>query len=348
MTQHGGVFADTGGEHDSIHAVHGGNISADLLAHTVFIHFVCQSAALITLLHTFNNLTHVAGAAGDGLQTAVLVQHEVGFHRADAFLAHYERNDGRVDVAAAGTHHKTFQRGHTHGGIKGLATHNGCYGTAVADVGGNDFGFFQGLIQELGSHLADVEVGGAVETVAAYLVLLVQTERKRVHEDLLRHGGVESRIEYHNLRNARHIDFTCVDTHHMGRVMQRRQVEQAGDAGFDFRCHKHGLGIQVAALHHPVTDSLNLADGGNHTMLGMNQAINNLLDGHIVVQNFADFLQLRLAGRLVHQNSGVHADPFHTALGQYGLIVHIIQLVFERRATCVNYENFHRRSPSLS
>ncbi|MNV93345.1 hypothetical protein D3C71_1880280 [compost metagenome] len=80
----------------------------------------------------------------------------------------------------------------------------------------------------------------------------------------------------------------------------------------------------------------------------MDQTIHNLLDSHIVIQNFADFLQLRLISGLVHQNGGVHADALDAAFGQYGFVIHIIQLVFKRRATCVNYENFHRRSPSLS
>ncbi len=78
-----------------------------------------------------------------------------------------------VKVAAAGAHHQTGQRGHTHRGINDAALIDSGDGGAVAQMAGDQLQALNRLLKELSGTVADILVAGAVEAVAADAVLLI-------------------------------------------------------------------------------------------------------------------------------------------------------------------------------
>lgn len=116
------------------------------------------------------------------------------------------------------------------------------------------------LAHELCNAVADIAVGGAVEAIAADLVLLIVLIRHSEHVSLLRHGGMESRIEHDNFR-----DFLAENAHagtnalYMCAVVQRCKRDEAFDALDDLFVNENGLAEERAALNDTVADSSDFA-----------------------------------------------------------------------------------------
>ena len=97
-------------------------------------------------------------------------------------------------------------------------------GGTVAQVAGDEFQALNGLLQKLGSAMADILVAGAVEAVAADAVLLVVLVGDGVHVGLRGHGGVESRIKHSDVGLILAKDLIgSLDTQDGGGVMQGSQ-----------------------------------------------------------------------------------------------------------------------------
>ena len=144
--------------------------------------------------------------------------------------------DGRVDVAAAGAHDQAFQRRKAHGRVDGDAVLDGGHGGAVAQVAGDDLQVLQVLAQGLGALLGHIEVRGAVEAVAADLVLAVVFVGDRIDVGFFGHGLVEGGVECPGHGDAGQDLLAGLDAGDIGRVVQRGQ----GDALF--QRVEHGLG----------------------------------------------------------------------------------------------------------
>ena len=89
---------------------------------------------------------------------------------------------------------------------------------------GNDLGALGLHAQELQGASADIAVRGAVETIAAHAVLLVQLIGDGIHIGLGGHGLVESGIKDTYLRQTGHEFLHGIDTLQVGRVVQGSQV----------------------------------------------------------------------------------------------------------------------------
>ena len=105
-----------------------------------------------------------------------------------------------IQVAAAGAHHQTGQRGHAHRGINDLALIDSSDGGTVAQMAGDQLQALNGLLQELSGAVADILVARAVEAVAADAVLLIVLIGDGIHISLRGHGGVECGVENSNVR----------------------------------------------------------------------------------------------------------------------------------------------------
>ena len=68
-------------------------------------------------------------------------------------------DDRRVDVTGTGTHHQTFQRGQTHGGINTFTVADSRNRTTVAQMAGDDVQFFNRFVQELCGFLGSQRSG---------------------------------------------------------------------------------------------------------------------------------------------------------------------------------------------
>ena len=108
-------------------------------------------------------------------------------------------DDSRVDVARAGTHDQTFQRGQTHRGVNAFTVADSGYRTTVAQMAGDDVQLFNRLVQDFSRFLSHVEVAGAVRAVATYAVLFVQAVRQSIQIGFFRHSLMERGVEHGNV-----------------------------------------------------------------------------------------------------------------------------------------------------
>src|SRR5699024_290590 len=183
-----------------------------------------------TFLSSGSDVAAVRGQAAAHAQQAGLLVEDVQnlIDRLVLFVADVLYNR-RVDVAGAGTHDEALQRGQAHRGVDALAADRGGNGSAVADVADDDFRVLRIQAAEFDCLFGDKAVAGAVEAVAADAVLLIVLVRDGVQVGLLVHAHAEGGVEYSYVRFARANFFTGLDTHQVGRRVQRAQVEALAD-----------------------------------------------------------------------------------------------------------------------
>ena len=88
-------------------------------------------------------------------------------------------------------------------------------------MAGNDFQFFNVLLQDFRRSVGDITMRYAVETVAADMIFFVITIGDRVRVSKSLHGLVERRVKDGHLRDAGHQLGTNIDPHQVRRVMER-------------------------------------------------------------------------------------------------------------------------------
>ncbi|MNI17859.1 hypothetical protein D3C73_712480 [compost metagenome] len=109
--------------------------------------------------------------------------------------------------------------------------------------------------------------------------------------------------------------------------MQRCKIEQLADLGLRIGINQCGSLEKFAAVNYAVSNSIDLVDRRDHTVLLVSQTGQHFADRCIVFKNFADFRNFLLPGRLMVQNGGIHPDALYQTFGKYGFIGHIVQLV---------------------
>ena len=256
-------------------------------------------------------------------------------------LVHQVLHDAGVDVAAAGAHGQTSQGSEAHGGVDGLAAVDGGDGGTIAQVAGDQLQLLDGLAQHGGSALGDVLVRSAVEAVAADGVVLIVLVGQGVGVGHGGHGLMESGVEHGDHGGAGHQLLAGLDADDVGGVVQRSQGIALLDGSHDLVSQQDGLGKLLAAVDHAVTDSVDFLHGGDHTVLRIDQGVQNSLDGlavggHSHVSVLDGLLALGLVGELA-----VDADALAQTLGQDGLGLGIQQLILQRGTASVDNKNVH-------
>ena len=291
---------------------------------------MCEVCTLVTLVLCLADVAVIAGDAGDTEQARLLVEEVGKLCRSEVLFLCDERDNRRIKRAGTGTHHEAVKRGETHAGVDDLAVLDGGDGGTVADVAGDKLQILDVLAHELCNAVADIAVGGAVEAIAADLVLLIVLIRHSEHVSLLRHGGMESRIEHDNFR-----DFLAENVHaganalYMCAVVQRCKRDEAFDALDDLFVNENGLAEERAALNDTVADSSDFAQILNDADFAVEKCVLDLLERFGVVRH-ADFdLLLSAVCRLVAENAHFKANLLAVALCKHLLVVHIDQLILK-------------------
>src|SRR5450631_1473550 len=117
LADQGGHLTYTGGKDHRIQLANGGNEGADVFFQTIGFNFKRQLAAYVSGIGVFDHVAAVGEASGNAHDAAFLVKDAVDLLGGEVFLLHHEGRNGRINVAAAGTHDGTFQRGQSHGRV---------------------------------------------------------------------------------------------------------------------------------------------------------------------------------------------------------------------------------------
>ena len=96
-----------------------------------------SSASFARVAAGGSDLAHVAGNAGDALQSGLLIQNAVQVIRRFAAVPHQVDQNAGIHRARARSHHQTFERREAHRGIDALAVADRGQRTAVAQVAGD-------------------------------------------------------------------------------------------------------------------------------------------------------------------------------------------------------------------
>ena len=149
-------------------------------------------------------VTEVAGYAGKSQNAGFLIEHVHNACNIQVLFLCDVFHDSRIHIAGTGTHDQALKGSQTHAGINGFTVLYSRKACAVAQVANDDLKVLIGLSSYLGSLFGYEAVGGSVETVSSYLVILIVLVGKAVKISLLRHCLMESCIEYCYHGNARH------------------------------------------------------------------------------------------------------------------------------------------------
>ena len=106
-----------------------------------------------------------------------------------------------------------------HGGVHALAVHHGGEAGAVAQVAADDPAVL-GIAQHVDGPGGDVAVAGAVEAVAADVVLLIVLVGDGVDVGLGGHGHMEGGVEHGHLGRLGHDLLAGLDAHEIGGVVE--------------------------------------------------------------------------------------------------------------------------------
>ena len=254
-----GVFADTAGEDQCVQTACRYCHAADVFSQAVDEHFQSQFGARMTFGSFFFDGTAVVGQTGDTEQAGFFVQHFGNLGNGHVGVFSQETENGRVDIAAAGTHYQTFQRSQAHAGVLRLAVGNGGNGCAVSQVGNNHAQIFFVFTEETGGFIRNVAVAGTVRAVATQAVFFIQFMWNSVGVGMFRHGLVEGGVEYDNVRQAFENGLCSAQTQEVRRVVQRSERNTFFDAGDNFVINEDGFAVQLAAADDTVADGADTA-----------------------------------------------------------------------------------------
>ena len=335
------MLADAAGKDDGIHAAHRGNVAANGLFDLVVQHVAGQLCALVAVHGGILDIALVAGHAGNTQQAGLLVQDLVQLVAGDLEVVLQVVDHRGVQIAAAGAHHQTGQRGHAHRGINDLALIDCGDGGTVAQMAGDQLQALDGLLQELSGAVADILVARAVEAVAADAVLLVVLVGDGVHISLRGHGGVESRVKDRNVRLVLAKDLVgSLNAQNGGGVVQGSQRAQVVDGLDDLGGDEAALLELLAAVDHAVTDGVDLGNAvddlactGGHLLHDLGECLG--------VGGEDGGRGCLMAVGLVGDHAAFHADALAQTLAEDLFALHIDQLVLQAGRTAVDNQNFH-------
>ena len=344
----GAVLTDAGGEDDAVNAVHGSGVGADDFGDPVMEHIQSKRSASVAIGSGAVQIAEVAGDTGDAENTGLLVENIEGLVNVEAILVHDELQNTGVNITGAGAHGQAAQRSQTHGGVNALAVHDGGNGAAVAHVAGDELELLNGLAHHSGGTGGNIAVAGAMETIAAHLVLLVVLIGNSIGESLCGHGLMESGVEHCDLGNIAHDGLAGVDAGDVGGVVERSEGDAVFNGLHNVIGDQNAGGKGLAAVNNAVADSVDLLHAGDNTVLGAGELINDRGNGFGMSGHGDIFVEHRLiADERGVLEVTVDAYALAQTLCQDTLGVHVEELVFQRGAAGVDDKNFHGLVPFL-
>ena len=336
------VLTNARSEDDSVYAAHFGDVRADDLLNGQVEHFLCQRRTGIAVSDGSIQIAEVGRYAGNTQHTGLLVQDVDNVRRAHFLMLGQELDDSGVDVARAGAHRQTVERGEAHRSIIALAAVDRADRRTIAQMAGDQAQLLKRTAEHFGSLLGNILMAGAVEAVAADLVLLIVLVRDRVHIVRLRHSLMERSIKYGNHRYVRTHNLAAgLNTNQVGRIVQRCERYAVLDRLEHLFGDDNAVREELAAVYHAVTDCVDLAHRGDNTLFRIEQHVDDRLDRFLMGRH--SDVELELFIRLVAGvgEHAVDADALAQALSHDLARFGVEQLVFQRRAAGIDNQNFH-------
>ena len=125
------------------------------------------------------------------------------------------------------------------------------------------------------------------------------------------------------------------------RIVKRCKRNERFDALYNLVGNKRAFGEKVAALNNAVADCADFVKSVNDLCVARGERVFNNSESNSVVGNVNDFFKFRAVCGGTFCTALVCSDGFADALCKNLFAVHIKKLILERRASAVNYENFH-------
>ena len=155
---------------------------------------------------------------------------------------------------------------------------------------------------------------------------------------------MERGVEDDHLRDGRQDVLHRADTEDVGRVVERREIAADLDLAHHVLIHDRTSGEEIGTLDDAVADGLDVLEGGKHARLRGDKLVQDELHTDFVVRNREFLAHVFLAGRLVGQDTHREADFLDETFREqviHVVVLHVQQLVFDRIAAAVDYQNDH-------
>ena len=216
-------------------------------------------------------------------------------------------------------------------------------------MAGDDLQLLDGLAQHGGGPGGNVAVRGAVEAVAADLILLIVLVGQSIDVALGGHGLMEGGVKHAHHGHTGHDLLAGADAGDVGRIVERGQGDALLQSSHDLVGNEHGGSEFLAAVHHAVTHSVDLGGTLDHAVLAGEQGVQHGLNG-LGMGGHGDLeLILGVLGGDLMGQAAVDADALTQALGQHLTGGGVHELILEGRAASVDDQNFHGSiSPYIS
>ena len=148
---------------------------------------------------------------------------------------------------------------------------------------------------------------------------------------------MERRIKDSHLRNTRDQVLHSVDTFQVGGVMQRSQIRTLNNLVEHLLVDQHAAGEFLAAMHHAMTNGVDLLIILDTTVSRVSQDTQDKLDTLLMTGDI--LLEDHLLAILVRQfqESAGQADLLDSTLGHHVARSHIKQFVLDRATTAIQY-----------
>ena len=152
---------------------------------------------------------------------------------------------------------------------------------------------------------------------------------------------MESIVEDSYLWSGRQEVIDGTDTSQVSLVVDWCEVDKALDAFLHLRRYDAALVEEVATLHDTVTNGVNLIEALDGAYLGVSETFEDQLNAFLVCGEVAHDFLFRAVRELHLDECVVDADALNTTLCEDALVVHVVQLILNRTATAVKYQNLH-------
>ena len=162
------------------------------------------------------------------------------------------------------------------------------------------------------------------------MVLLVQVVGNGVEVSVVGHGAVERIVEHAHLRSVGHEFIHGTDAFQVASVVNRCEVAEALDAFLHALVYDDTLLIKVAALHDAVAHSVDLVKALDGSELRVEQTLEHEVHAFLMVGHVVHNLLLLAVGQSHLDECLVEADTLNAACCEYGVVVHVVELVFDR------------------
>ena len=345
----GRVFSDAAREDQGIDPLQDGRVGADVFLEAVAEDLDGQPRPPATGLGGADDLSHVVRDAREAQQATPAVQQVIDLIDVHAERAHEVEDDGRVDVAAAGSHDQAFERRHAQRGVHARPAAHRRDAAPVSEVGGDEVGLGRRAVEHGGCRLRDVPVARSVKPVPADAVLRIQVVRNGVQEGVRPDGLVKRRIEDADVRDIRHEGHGGADADQVRRIVQGSERHARLDGADDLLVDERALGEPFGAVDAAMTDGVypgKFGDDGGRTA---RQGLDHKSERRLMVGR-RDVADIRGVGGLVSDAAARLADSFDDAGGQdvgRAAFAHRKERVLDARGAAVDDQDVHPRANSF-